>query len=41
MARLLTAILLLLAAAAAGAEAPNVSVLVPIVGSVMGLNRPM
>ena len=40
MARLLTAILLLLATAAVdGAEAPNVSVLVPIVGSVMGMNN--
>jgi len=40
MARLLTAILLLLATVAAeGAEAPNVSVLVPIVGSVVGMNN--
>jgi hypothetical protein len=40
MARVLTAILLLLAAfGAAAADAPNVSVLVPIVGSVMGMNN--
>ncbi|HEV7424825.1 MAG TPA: hypothetical protein VGQ46_00555 [Thermoanaerobaculia bacterium] len=40
MARVLTAILVLFAAAAAeGADAPNVSVLVPIVGSVVGINN--
>lgn len=40
MARVLTAVLLLLAAAGAeAAEAPNVSVLVPIVGSVVGMNN--
>jgi hypothetical protein len=40
MARVLTAILLLLAAMAAdAADAPNVSVLVPIVGSIVGMNN--
>jgi len=40
MARVLTAVLLLLAAAAAeAAEAPSVSVLVPIVGSILGMNN--
>ena len=40
MARVLTAILLLLAAAGSeAADAPNVSVLVPIVGSVVGMNN--
>jgi hypothetical protein len=40
MARVLTAILLLLGAAAAeAADAPNVSVLVPIVGSIVGMNN--
>lgn len=40
MARVLTAVLLLLAAAGAeAAEAPNVSVLVPIVGSIVGMNN--
>lgn len=40
MARVLTAVLLLLAVAGAeAAEAPNVSVLVPIVGSVVGMNN--
>jgi hypothetical protein len=40
MARVLTAIFLLLAATASeAAEAPNVSVLVPIVGSVVGMNN--
>jgi hypothetical protein len=40
MARVLTAVLVLLAAAVAeGADAPNISVLVPIVGSVLGMNN--
>jgi hypothetical protein len=40
MARVLTAVLLLLAAAGSeAAEAPNVSVLVPIVGSIVGMNN--
>ncbi|MGA8808349.1 MAG: hypothetical protein WB973_10765 [Thermoanaerobaculia bacterium] len=40
MTRVLTAVLLLLGAAAAeAADAPNVSVLVPIVGSVLGMNN--
>jgi hypothetical protein len=40
MARVLTAIFLLLAAAGCeAAEAPNVSVLVPIVGSIVGMNN--
>ncbi|HEX3577341.1 MAG TPA: hypothetical protein VHY33_02160 [Thermoanaerobaculia bacterium] len=39
MARAFTAILLLLAAAAEAADAPSVSVLVPIVGSVVGMNN--
>ena len=40
MARVLTAIFLLLAAAGSeAAEAPNVSVLVPIVGSIVGMNN--
>ena len=40
MARALTAILLLLAATSAtAADAPNVSVLVPIVGSIVGMNN--
>jgi hypothetical protein len=40
MARVLTVIFVLLAAfGAAAADAPNVSVLVPIVGSVMGMNN--
>jgi hypothetical protein len=40
MARVLTAVLLLLAAATSkAADAPNVSVLVPIVGSIIGMNN--
>jgi hypothetical protein len=40
MARVLTAVLLLLAAAGSeAAEAPSVSVLVPIVGSIVGMNN--